>query len=324
MIFSQNYIKLNKLSKTSLTIIKILIFFFAYYFIYTKIRDINIHDFKLDEYKYSYLIFAFLLMFINWSIEAFKWKFLIKNFERISFFTALKSITIGIVFGLFTPNRLGEIPGKTVLLKKENRIKGAIAASVGSFAQFCITFIFGLLGIAFLIFFTKNSVFYRFLTHKTAIGLIFFASLLLFIYFNPKKILSIIQKTRLSSKIISKFEVLLFYGTKTLLKLLLISCFRYLIFSLQYYFLLLFFQINLPLTQAFASIFSVFFLINILPHFVIADLGIRGTISIFVFSRYVSSVPEIIGAPIILWLINVLMPAIAGQIFISKLKTSKL
>lgn len=259
-------------------------------------------------------------MFINWAFEAFKWTILVENFQIVSFKNALKSTTMGIVFGLFTPNRLGEIPGKTILLQKGNRAKGTLAASVGSFAQFTVTFILGLIGIVFILFYLKNIAFRNIFTNNISILLAFFALLILILYFNIEKILRFFQKNKFSSKFLSKLEFITNYDNNKLTQVLILSLLRYLVFSLQFYLLLLFFNINLPTIIAFSSIFSIFLMINILPNFVVADLGIRGSISIFVFGQFIAIRPEIISAPILLWFINIVIPALVGQFFISKIK----
>ena len=260
---------------------------------------------------------------INWFIEAYKFILLINHIQKISFKKAIKSTAISIVLGLFTPNRLGEIPGKTVLLEKQNRIKGTIAASLGSFAQFTVTLVMGFIGSTIIVFFIKNSNLNNIFSNKLFFILIFIAIAFLFIYFNTSKIVKILIKLKISDKIISKLNILSSYKKEKLLIILSLSFFRYFIFTLQFYLLLLFFNINLPAIIAFSSIFSILLLINILPHFVIADLGIRGSISIFVFGQFITITPEIISAPIFLWLINIVVPALFGQLFISKLKVKK-
>lgn len=263
-------------------------------------------------------------MFINWSIEAFKWIILVKNFQIVSFKNAMKSTTMGIVFGLFTPNRLGEIPGKTILLQKENRAKGTLAASVGSFAQFTVTFIVGLIGIIFILFYLKNIAFRNIFTNSISILLIFLALLILILYFNIEKTVRFLEKNKLSSIFFSKVEFISNYNNNKLIKVLILSLLRYLVFAMQFYLLLLFFNINLPTIIAFSSIFSIFLMINILPNFVVADLGIRGSISIFVLGQFIAIRPEIIEAPVLLWIINIVLPAILGQFFISKIKLKTL
>lgn len=257
---------------------------------------------------------------INWFIESYKFILLVNDIQKISFKKAVKSTAISIVFGLFTPNRLGEIPGKTVLLEKQNRLKGTIAASLGSFAQFTITLVLGLIGTSIIIFFINNDDTNKIFSKELFFILIFITFTFLLIYFNTAKIVKILIKLKISDKIISKFEILSTYKKEKLLIILSLSFFRYLIFTLQFYLLLLFFNINLPLIIAFSSIFSILLLINILPHFVIADLGIRGSISIFVLGQFIAISPEIISAPIFLWIINIIIPALLGQYYISKLK----
>ena len=315
---------MTNFKKKSFLIIKIVIFILAYIFIFYKIKKLDLNNFNFYEYNLWYLIFAFLLMFANWSVEAYKLILLVSDIQKLSFKDAFKSTTISIVFGLFTPNRLGEIPGKTILLEKQNRIKGTVASSLGSFAQFTITLVLGLVGSSFFFFFIKNADLKQYFSNETFLIIIFLAIVFIIAYFNPSKLEKLLVRLKFSEKITAKFEILSTYKRKKLFQILSLSFFRYLIFTLQFYLILLYFNINLPTIIAFSSIFLILLLMNILPHFVIADLGIRGSISIFVFGQFLTITPEIISAPILLWIINIMIPALLGQFFISKLKVKKI
>ena len=49
-----------------------------------------------------------LLMFINWAIEAFKWKLAIRAIQQVSFTKAFRAVLSGVSFSVSTPNRMGE------------------------------------------------------------------------------------------------------------------------------------------------------------------------------------------------------------------------
>ena len=84
-------------------------------------------------------------MFVNWSLEALKWKLLISPLESISYKTSLKGIFSGITMSIFTPNRVGEFAGRVFFLEKADKIQASIMSLIGSLMQLVITIIAGVL-----------------------------------------------------------------------------------------------------------------------------------------------------------------------------------
>ncbi len=306
---------------------KIIVFFFkivvvilSYLYIINRLKgvDFNIVSISLD--KSLILFFVLLLMVFNWSLEAKKWQFLVNKLQKITFFEALRNTLVGIVLGMFTPNRVGEIGGKAVYLRKKNKLKGAIAASLGSFAQMTITVIVGFLGFSMLLFFLKSFD----IKNVEYLSVAFFALgiIMLFLFFNLKNLIKFLKILKLPDSFLSKLEVLSEFDKTKLLKVLFISFLRYLVFVLQFYLLLLFFGVEIDFFIAIAGIFTVFLLMNILPNLVIADLGIRGSVSMFVLGQFATNIQGILAASIFLWIINILIPAFFGQILLIKTKNT--
>ena len=96
------------------------------------------------------LVLVFLMMFLNWLIEAIKWKFLIAKIEKVSILTSLRAVFSGITVSVFTPNRIGEYGGRVFCLEKADRIQGVLITILGSMAQLLTTIFFGSMGILFL------------------------------------------------------------------------------------------------------------------------------------------------------------------------------
>src|SRR4051812_44001053 len=63
---------------------------------------------SLSSYKIWWLVLVVVLMIVNWSFEAIKWKVSIQNLQNISFFKAFKAVLSGVSFSVSTPNRIGE------------------------------------------------------------------------------------------------------------------------------------------------------------------------------------------------------------------------
>src|SRR4030095_1028506 len=96
------------------------------------------------------LFLVFLLMFVNWSLEALKWKISVQHVQPVSFFRSLKAILSGVSFSVTTPNRTGEYLGRVLYMDEGNRLKVISLTVLGSLSQLIITVFFGLLALLIL------------------------------------------------------------------------------------------------------------------------------------------------------------------------------
>ena len=274
----------------------------------------------------------FVLMLINWGIEAGKWKFIIDRLEKVSFFKSYKAVLTGISVSTFLPNRIGDFFGRVFILKNANPVQGILVTIAGDISQFIVTAIMGLFGSLYmvpnLVDMSVGSRSYILYGMITAVPVVAF--LLLIVYFNISlfsDLFSGIFKGRFS-KYSDHFHVYRNYTKTDLLKILLLSLLRYLVFSTQFYLLLRMFGVDIAVIVAFPIIFTIYLVITILPSIAITALGIRGSVSIFLLALYFKSTggnPElynlgVLAASTFLWLINIIIPAIVGTFFVFQLK----
>ena len=151
---------MNSSTKKLLSIcIKITILGLASWYIYSRLsNNTSISNFrilinKLDpESVWIVMSSIFLLMFLNWYVEALKWKYLVQKIEIISTWKAVESVFCGLTWAVFTPNRIGEYGGRVFFLSRNKRIKGAIAMTVGAFGQLVLINVLGSLALSWFIF----------------------------------------------------------------------------------------------------------------------------------------------------------------------------
>src|SRR5215203_3240268 len=62
--------------------------------------------------KILYLVFAVLLIPVNWGIEALKWQLSVRHIYPIRFHQAFKAVLSGVSFSVTMPNRVGEYLGR--------------------------------------------------------------------------------------------------------------------------------------------------------------------------------------------------------------------
>ena len=303
-------------------IIKIVIVFFSFYFIYHQLvenksfeeLDISI---LIDTVKKNkvYLVGVILMMFLNWLVEALKWRYMISKIENISIMTAYRAVFTGITVSTFTPNRIGEYGGRVFCLEKGDRIKAVFITVLCSMSQLLVTILYG--SISLFILFDEILIDKTFLSVSLLILLNLF---LLFSYFNISHIVNFLGKFKLIKSFKKYLEVLVMYNYKDLIIAFIYSNTRYFIFSLQFIILLHVFGINLSFMDAILSVMLIFFFITITPTITIAEIGVRGSVAIFVLGLFSSNDIAILSSTTLLWLINLIIPAIIGSFFIFSLK----
>ena len=329
-----------KLKKTYNYFIRIVLIIVSYGFIYRELfqkRDINelLSAFtgRIDsDGFYFILIVVFLLIIVNWLIEARKWQFLLKKIEKIPLLRSFYAVLTGISVSLFTPNRMGEYFGRIFILEKANHWEGIFVTVVGSFSQLITTLVCGVVGAAF--FLPGYIDLDKYLFGVGHWGIYFTAvvsvAFFLMIFFNISLFSRILD--RLSKREWTKFrshvKVFQSYTTKELTHVISLSFARYLVFNFQYYLLLKVLGVPIPILDSFMLTSVMYFVLAIIPTIALTELGIRGMVSIALFEYYfqtkgifVDSLNiAVFTASSTLWLINIIIPAILGTIFVYRLK----
>ncbi len=274
--------------------------------------------------KIHWLVIAALLMPLNWAFETLKWQQLIKNFENLSFWQTYKAILAGVTFSIFTPNRVGEYGGRVLMVKAENNWKAVIATLVGSFSQLLILLAFGLLG---LIFFING---YLKVDAYILYSILFLGglsiALMLFCFFNVDLIVPIAKRIPYAEKFkrfVKHVKVLKKYTSKELGISLFFALARYVVYTLQYYFLLRFFGIDIPFFAAIASIATIFLFQTSIPHPPLTGLLLRGEIALEIWGVFEVNEISVFATTFGLWVLNLIIPALIGMIFIANINVLK-
>ena len=252
---------------------------------------------------------AFLLSFFNWGLESLKWKYLIAKIKVVTFIQAYKIILTGITMSLITPNRVGEIPARAYLLNdKENLNKLIYATFIGSFTQLLVTVFFGTVGV-----FYSMVWFDIYLSESVLVSLIIFLLILI-------ALLMFSNKIKRNILYLFNKQSSIDFNRIILLKALIYSVFRYIVFVLQYYCLLEAFGVHFTNLVALWLIPLCFFVASSIPTFLISELGVRSSVAIIVFGVLSTNDVAIIASSITLWVINIAIPAIFGVGFMKQLE----
>lgn len=306
-----------------------------FYSLYQQIRyQPHLHDsldlikkvpFGPQAWKF-WLVIA--MVFVNWGIEASKWRLLLKPLQRIRYITAFKSVLSGVAFSINTPNRIGEYGGRILYVKEGRRLKAISLSIAGSISQLIITLFMGVIGLIYLLTVHLSpedhimGLSYFWIEVLCIFTMIIFGLLTLF-FFKLSWLIRLVEKIPAAHKVIPYIEVIDHFSTKILLRLLWLSSLRYLVFVFQYILLLQALQVSLFWIDGFWIMSVLFLVMAIVPSFAILDLGIRGQFSVALLGLYSTNITGIIGTTFGIWLFNLFIPALVGSILILSIKFFK-
>jgi uncharacterized membrane protein YbhN (UPF0104 family) len=239
---------------------------------------------------YQWLI-LFLLMILNFLVESFKWKIVLKSETTITLFTALKSVFVGQAFAFYTPNRIGEYVGRTMMLDTENKIIALGRMAWASYAQMIVTIIMGAVAIYI------NPPFLPWLKWATPLLLIF----ALIVYFHKVTF----------SGILKSFNFLQI-EIEVKKKLLALSFLRYSVYLMQYTWAAHILNIPIPYIALWVGLAVMFLSLSIVPTISITELVIRGQLILLLLSPWYQNSLMLISLSTIIWAVNFLLPAIIG------------
>ncbi len=294
---------------------------FVSYKIYTApdIMSLGQYFADISFNKSVILIIIFLLMFLNWGLETIKWRYLISGLEDLSFFKSFKAVWSGVTAGLITPNRIGEFGGRILFLKGENRKKASVLTLYGDLAQMIATLVAGIAGFYYIyVLFSKTN------TSISEIKSIVFSLSLILITFCitaflcVNRIFSKLSRNKTFAKHLTSWlpDAKINLLSKTVV--LFFSFLRYLVFCIQFYLSLRFFDINVGFVESFAAIAAMYLATHIIPSIAMAEIGIRLSFSVLFIGLFSEKTMAISLASLMIYLVNIAIPALIGGLFIFK------
>lgn len=257
----------------------------------------------------------------NWALESLKWQRLMRHTENISFKQAFTGVLTGVSFTLFTPNRIGEYLGRIWHLSAQSRGAAVSLSVVGGLAQLFITALGGMIAYEFL---WRGGIGIPILP-DTAFAYFPFqwlgwtiCVLLLVIYFNLGEVGSFLSRLRWLRVIQTWMHALVQLTKRELFKVLMLSLLRYGVFLIQYYSLFQFFGVDISLSIACITTAFVFLSMALIPAMALADLGLRGQLSLWIVGAFSANSLGIVLTTTTIWFINLILPAIVGGVLMVK------
>ncbi|OWP84976.1 hypothetical protein BWK59_02415 [Flavobacterium davisii] len=310
--------KIPNKSKQFLTLLlKLIVVGGAFYFIYEKLSTQSAVDFNrfknqiLSKQPWYTIVFILFLSVLNRFIEILKWQNLVQEIKTISLVESTKQVLGALTLALFTPNGIGEYAGKALFFQKSQTSKVIFLNLICNGVQLILTVFFGILG---LLYFNAN---FEVISSKMIFAILGFSIFLILTIIFLKKIK------------IGKYSIEgLVYKINTIPKKIhqknvFLGFLRYLTFSHQYYFLFLFFGVDLPYLLLMSVITSVYFLASSLPSFQFLDFAIKGSVAVFFFGLLKVNEWIVLFISSLMWILNTVLPVVIGSYFVLNFKLIK-
>lgn len=280
-------------------------------------------------------ILLFLLMVANWSLETLKWRFLVSKVEKVDFGSACIAVLTGITVSIFTPNRVGEFFGRAFVLRKANPAKAILLTLVGSMSQLLVTVMAGSFALAFFLpgYVPFSGMWSSGMYLSVVAGMALVNIVFVLFYFNVPLLgsFSAWLAAKNWSRLSGYLRVLNDFSRTELLKVLLLSLARYVIFSVQFFLVLMLFGVPVTPLSAVLAIPVIYLALAAIPTVALSELGVRGSVALFVLGMVIPGSAlnhtieaglsiAIVSAATALWFINLAVPALAGMLFVYRLK----
>ncbi len=256
------------------------------------------------------LIGVFLLMFVNWGIEAVKWMVALRGMVTLGFISSLRSVWAGVVAGLLTPNRVGEPLGRVAEVPEGIRGRAALLAAWCSVNQLAATLAFGIIGFAII---RTYPCLIPSVVVSPWVSLSVLALLLVAILFFVLRIQAIsgyLSRVFARLGVTSNEGLMVSVPASIRVWVWVLSATRYGVFAVQLFLLLRLVGVQGGTDTIFGAIFLTYLLATITPSFAISDPGVRASFGVVIIGCATGCDPTLVVlATFTLWVINLALPA---------------
>jgi len=306
-----------------------LLFLWLSYSIYRQVRRQPDLEGSWQQIKQSFgsplvlnLLAVFLLMIVNWGIEAYKWMLCVQKIQRVKYITAFKAILSGTSFSVSTPNRVGEYLGRVLYMNEGNRLKAVSLTIAGSMSQLLVTLYMGTIGF----FIVRKPIEKAALIpvgglQAMIVGVLLALLVLTVFYFRLSWIIRWVDRLPRIKKYAWLLKGLEDFNATLLMKILSLSLLRFLVFLIQYFLLFRLFNVNVSWWEGLWAVSVSFLVMAIIPTIALfTDLGLKGKVNLELIGLFSRNDLGIWWTSVSIWFINLIIPALAGSLLILSIK----
>lgn len=265
-------------------------------------------------------LISFLLMFVQWGLEAVKWKMMLRATAfPVKWVTSLKMIFAGLSFSFVTPNRLGEFIGRIMYLPSDKRAVGTAFTVYNIIIQITVYCFFASIALYFLDASLVSHKLPRLVSNmlhglQIISPVIFLLSVTFFVM--QHRILSLLSNLSFLRKLKPTLGECMQLGFDTSFALIGLTLLKSLVFIFQYWLIFTWLGLELSFFSTFIGVSLMVFGLVVIPTVSFLEIGLRWELSYLLFSMYTSNLLGITIGATIIWFLNVVLPAIIGAFWV--------
>ena len=270
------------------------------------------------------VVLTVCLMPLCWSLEAGKWKWLMKPALKMTLWRALSAVLGGVALSLFTPNRIGEYGGRILFVPSKYNWRAVAATLIGSFAQNLVNIGLGLVAGAWVISQTAD------FPHAVRTGAVFLALIVLMIgivvFFRVPALSTWADAHKPPAWLRRPWRALKYLRKLTgrdLSIALGYSGFKYAVFSTQFALMLVYFGVDLPISWLVCGVALMYLMQTSIPLPPFIDVVARSEFAILIWAPFAVNELSVLAASFFIWVINLLIPAFFGLVAISSVNVMR-
>lgn len=293
--------KTNQIRRNIFQIVKLILFIGVVFLVYGQINKLKESDWvQFDVDQPLFLVLAFVLVFPNIWLSYRKWKLSLSLVTpTTSLHIRTHSFFAGIVTGMLTPNMIGNFLGRFYYFSSRDRIPITMLTLYSNYAQFLASLTFG--WIAFLL---LGGLPFLSMDERLGWALGGAVGLAYLIYIGVDRLVAWWFKR-------AQFRELLKGKKQYRWSLLALSYLRFLVFTVQFLFVLAAFGEPISWNSVFA-IWVVYLMTLFTPSLFLGKIGVRESIALWVLTGFGMNGFSILFASLIVWSMNSLLPALVG------------
>lgn len=300
---NSNRIIAGRVLKVAIVLIAAVLLFFA-------LRRFFLDEHAVQQFTvlaaehWPWLAVVVLLLPVNWFLETAKWKRLIAASEKITWKEAWSAVLAGLAIGAATPNRVGEFAGRIFQLKATPLRDGIVFTLVSSFMQVLVTVAFGFLG---LLMTDPDKYFHSTKAFAWTVAVTGAACMAI----------AFLKTAR--GKIAEYFSALRKIDSATQRDVFLLSALRYAVYTVQFMLMLKICGVEASASSLLWAIAVNYLVVTIIPSVIFSEMIVRGTVATGVIGGLCGNPGAAALAAVLLWMINVALPAATGLFFVKNI-----
>ncbi|MEO6150914.1 MAG: hypothetical protein ABIN95_05415, partial [Mucilaginibacter sp.] len=186
--------------------------------------------------------------------------------------------------------------------------------------QNLVTNILGLIGALWFIYNFKMQYINGLYFACIVVFVLAFLFLLTLFYFNISLMVKMLKRVAYIKKYSKFFGIMDRYHTTELLTIFWYSLTRFMVFTMQYYLLIHLLLPQIPMLSIAMMVFTFLIIQSALPSLDIFDIGVRSFTAATLFASVTDQQIAVVVCVSLIWLINLVIPAVIGCFFVFKLK----